>query len=158
MTAKLTTNKSKSSHDRKGLRPLREAADQAAKAVTVIEPTMICEYRERHPKVTDDQAALVAEILQVPGPISQAATALGKNKSWAYETLKKPHVLAYSTELARASVGIAALQALATQRSLLSTKSDYLKHEVAKDILDRAGFRVGAVQGRGAEVEISIKL
>lgn len=155
---KVRKNRAKTPTDRQGMKPIAEAAQSAVNAITIIEPSVLCEYRERHPKITERQAELVNTILQEPGTITDAATRIGADRSWAYITLKKPHVMAYATELARASLGMAALQALATQRSLLQCKSDYLKHEVSKDILDRAGFRVGSVGGRGAEVEINIKL
>lgn len=133
---------------------------QVAEALPAARPLtekQALEIRERHPKVTDQQATLVAQLLQTGTSIAQAARELNVNADWAYQALRKPHVMAYSGELAKATLHVAALQALGTQASLLNAKSEWLRSEVARDILDRAGFTVDRASSAPA-VNVNIKL
>ena len=98
------------------------------------------ELRTLHPRVTDLQAAIVEHVIRTgDGPVATAA-ALGTGYPNVSRTLRLPHVLAYSKELAIASVGAAALQALATSTSLLNSRSDRVRADVAMDLMNRAGI------------------
>ena len=90
-------------------------------------------------KLTESQAELVHAILHNGCNPSEAAQQLGRNKAWAYNTLKKQHVIEYRQQLAMMTLGWDATQAMATMRELLGSKSQYVRLEAAKDLMDRAG-------------------
>jgi len=142
-----------------------KARDKAKQELTVAPPKatlpsteVVAELREEHPRITDRQHELICTMLQEPGTVMDAAGRIGADPSWCYTTLRKPWVVAYSTELARQTLHGHALTALAVQGQLLHAKSDWLKHEVAKDILDRSGFRVQTEGPRAPSVEVNINL
>ena len=58
------------------------------------------EVRTTQPQITDAQAELVHIILHDGCNPTQAAERLGRNKAWAYTTLKKQHVIEYRQQLA----------------------------------------------------------
>ena len=51
-------------------------------------------------KITENQQELVHAILHNGCNPTQAAEQLGRNKAWAYNTLKKQHVIEYRQQLA----------------------------------------------------------
>lgn len=65
------------------------------------------------------------------------AEQLGCNKTTVYKTLQKQHVRQYILSKVNIDLVLSANEAMATQRSLLSSKSDYIRHNAAKDLLDR---------------------
>ncbi len=87
-----------------------------------------------------------------------AADALGRNKAWAYNTLNKQHVIDYRQQLAMMTLGWDATQAMATMRELLGSKSQYVRLEAARDLMDRAGFRndTGRVPSTAVQINFNV--
>ena len=96
-------------------------------------------------KLTESQAELVHAILHNGCNASEAAQQLGRSKAWAYNTLKKQHVIEYRQQLAMMTLGWDATQAMATMRELLGSKSPIRQVGSCKDLMDRAGFRQDVV-------------
>ena len=112
-----------------------------------------------HEKVTDAQAELVEMMLHDGCNPTEAAKRMGRNKSWAYNTLNKQHVIEYRQSLAMTVLGWDATQAMATMRTLLQDKSSYVRLEAAKDLLDRAGFSMeggGKVPNTAVQVNFNL--
>ena len=97
-----------------------------------------------HPKVTEAQADLVHAMLHDGCNPTESAKKIGRNKSWAYNTINKQHVIEYRKELAIRTLGWDATQALATMRELLHANSSFVRLEASKDLMDRAGLRADA--------------
>jgi len=114
--------------------------------------------RTQHEKVTDAQADLVHMILHNGCNPKDAAEALGRNKAWAYNTLNKQHVIDYRQQLAMMTLGWDATQAMATMRELLGSKSQYVRLEAARDLMDRAGFRNDAGRVPSTAVQINFNV
>ncbi len=117
------------------------------------------ELRVMHVKVTDAQSELVEMMLHDGCNPTEAAKRMGRNKSWAYNTLNKQHVIEYRQSLAMTVLGWDATQAMATMRELLGDKSSYVRLEAAKDLLDRAGMSVdggGKVPGTAVQVNFNL--
>ena len=110
------------------------------------------------PQVTDAQAELVHVILHDGCNPTEAAERLGRNKAWAYNTLRKQHVIEYRQQLAMLTLGWDATQAMATMRELLTSKSQYVRLEAARDLMDRAGFRQDAVRAPSTAVQINFNV
>lgn len=109
-------------------------------------------------KLTEAQADLVHMILHNGCNPTDAAKNLGRNKAWAYNTLKKQHVIEYRQQLAMMTLGWDATQAMATMRELLGSKSQYVRLEAARDLMDRAGFRNETVRAPSTAVQINFNL
>ena len=116
------------------------------------------EVRTAQPQVTDAQAELVHVILHDGCNPTEAAERLGRNKAWAYNTLRKQHVIEYRQQLAMMTLGWDATQAMATMRELLTSKSQYVRLEAARDLMDRAGFRQDAVRAPSTAVQINFNV
>ena len=114
--------------------------------------------RQQHNKVTDAQADLVHMILHNGCNPTEAADAIGRNKAWAYNTLNKQHVIEYRQQLAMMTLGWDATQAMATMRELLGSKSQYVRLEAARDLMDRAGFRNDAPRTPSTAVQINFNV
>ena len=114
--------------------------------------------RQQYSKVTDAQAELVHMILHNGCNPTDAAKNLGRNKAWAYNTLKKQHVIEYRQQLAMMTLGWDATQAMATMRELLGSKSQYVRLEAARDLMDRAGFRNETVRAPSTAVQINFNV
>lgn len=114
--------------------------------------------RAGQPNMTDAQADLVHMILHDGCNPTQAAEKLGRNKAWAYTTLKKQHVIEYRQQLAMMTLGWDATQAMATMRELLESKSQHVRLEAAKDLMDRAGFRNDAPRVANTAVQINFNV
>tara|TARA_R100000426_G_C4807448_1_gene105107 strand:- start:469 stop:903 length:435 start_codon:yes stop_codon:yes gene_type:complete len=114
--------------------------------------------RQQCSKVTDAQAELVHMILHNGCNPTEAADAIGRNKAWAYNTLNKQHVIDYRQQLAMMTLGWDATQAMATMRELLGSKSQYVRLEAAKDLMDRAGFRNDAPRTPSTAVQINFNV
>ena len=114
--------------------------------------------RQEYSKVTDAQAELVHMILHNGCNPTEAADAIGRNKAWAYNTLNKQHVIEYRQRLAMMTLGWDATQAMATMRELLTSKSQYVRLEAARDLMDRAGFRQDAVRTPSTAVQINFNV
>lgn len=116
------------------------------------------EVRTAQPQVTDAQAELVHVILHDGCNPTEAAERLGRNKAWAYNTLRKQHVIEYRQQLAMLTLGWDATQAMATMRELLTSKSQYVRLEAARDLMDRAGFRQDTVRAPSTAVQINFNV
>ena len=116
------------------------------------------EVRTAQPQVTDAQAELVHVILHDGCNPTEAAERLGRNKAWAYNTLRKQHVIEYRQQLAMMTLGWDATQAMATMRELLNSKSQYVRLEAARDLMDRAGLRQDAVRAPSTAVQINFNV
>ena len=116
------------------------------------------EVRTAQPQITDAQAELVHVILHDGCNPTEAAERLGRNKAWAYNTLRKQHVIEYRQQLAMLTLGWDATQAMATMRELLTSKSQYVRLEAARDLMDRAGFRQDAVRAPSTAVQINFNV
>jgi hypothetical protein len=114
--------------------------------------------RASNEKVTDAQADLVHMILHDGCNPTSAAERLGRNKAWAYNTLNKQHVIEYRQQLAMMTLGWDATQAMATMRELLGSKSQYVRLEAARDLMDRAGFRNDAPRAPSTAVQINFNV
>lgn len=114
--------------------------------------------RQEYSKVTDAQAELVHMILHNGCNPTEAADAIGRNKAWAYNTLNKQHVIEYRQRLAMMTLGWDATQAMATMRELLGSKSQYVRLEAARDLMDRAGFRNDAPRTPSTAVQINFNV
>jgi len=109
-------------------------------------------------KLTEPQAELVHMILHNGCNPTEAAKQLGRNKAWAYNTLKKQHVIEYRQQLAMMTLGWDATQAMATMRELLDSKSQYVRLEAARDLMDRAGFRQDVQRTPSTAVQINFNV
>ena len=109
-------------------------------------------------KLTESQAELVHAILHNGCNPTEAAQQLGRNKAWAYNTLNKQHVIDYRQELATKTLGWSATQAMATMTELLASKSQHVRLEAARDLMDRAGFRHDAGNTPSTAVQINFNL
>ena len=109
-------------------------------------------------KLTEAQADLVHMILHDGCNPTSAAERLGRNKAWAYNTLNKQHVIDYRQQLAMMTLGWDATQAMATMRELLGSKSQYVRLEAARDLMDRAGFRNDAPRAPSTAVQINFNV
>ena len=114
--------------------------------------------RQQHNKVTDAQADLVHTILHDGCNPTEAASKLGRNKAWAYNSLNKQHVIEYRQELAMMTLGWDATQAMATMRDLLQSNSQHVRLEAARDLMDRAGLRNDAPRGPSTAVQINFNV
>ena len=116
------------------------------------------QLRHTHSKVTEAQAELVHMMLHDGCNAQTASERLGRNKSWAYNTLNKQHIIEYRQELAMRTLGWDATQAMATMRGLLNDKSSYIRLEASKDLLDRAGLRMDAPKIPSTAVQINFNV
>jgi len=114
--------------------------------------------RTQHNKVTDAQAEIVHMILHDGCNPKTAAERLGRNKAWAYNTLNKQHVIDYRQELATKTLGWSATQAMATMTELLASKSQHVRLEAARDLMDRAGFRQDTNNTPSTAVQINFNV
>ncbi len=109
-------------------------------------------------KITEAQQELVHIILHDGCNPTEASKRIGRNKSWAFNTLKKQHVIEYRQQLAMMTLGWDATQAMATMRELLNSKSQYVRLEAAKDLMDRAGFRQDVKTTPSTAVQINFNV
>jgi hypothetical protein len=109
-------------------------------------------------KITETQQELVHVILHDGCNPTEAAKRLGRNKAWAYNTLKKQHVIEYRQQLAMMTLGWDATQAMATMRELLNSKSQYVRLEAARDLMDRAGLRENSGHAPSTAVQINFNV
>ena len=138
------------------MKPLLKGKEKREQQAISKLPEQVDEIRLAHPKVTDKQAAVVEFILTTGATQTQAADFFSCHVSYVSRTVRLPHVVAYSIDLAKASMGVRALQAIAVQEELLQIASPRVRADVASDILNRAG--VGAENTRAPGVSISFDL
>jgi len=98
-------------------------------------------------KITKKQMLLVDTLVASGCTIKEASQSAGyadgeSGRVTASKTLRLPHVQQYMMTRIHETVGLNATTALATVMKLASgAKSEYVKLEASKDILDRAGFK-----------------
>ena len=109
-------------------------------------------------EITDAQAELVHMMLHDGCNPTEASKRLGRNKAWAYKTIVKQHVIDYRQKLSMMTLGWDATQALATMRELLQAKSNYIRLEASKDLMDRAGLKVEPVRSANSNVSINFNI
>ena len=141
-----TANKQQQERYKQGLVPMEDIEKHA--------PVV----KASNEKITENQQELVHAILHNGCNPTQAAEQLGRNKAWAYNTLKKQHVIEYRQQLAMMTLGWDATQAMATMRELLDSKSQYVRLEAARDLMDRAGFRQDVVRAPSTAVQINFNV
>ena len=109
-------------------------------------------------KITEAQQELVHVILHDGCNPTEAAKRIGRNKAWAFNTLRKQHVIEYRQQLAMMTLGWDATQAMATMRDLLQSNSQHVRLEAARDLMDRAGLRNDAPRGPSTAVQINFNV
>ena len=109
-------------------------------------------------EITDAQAELVHMMLHDGCNPTEASKRLCRNKAWAYKTIVKQHVIDYRQKLSMMTLGWDATQALATMRELLQAKSNYIRLEASKDLMDRAGLKVEPVRSANSNVSINFNI
>jgi hypothetical protein len=114
--------------------------------------------REQHPRITNRQHELVATLLHDGCTITSAAETMDANRTWACKTLNKQHVIEYMHQLAKNTIGAHSLKAIATMDKLLSAKSDHVRLEAAKDLMDRAGLVGDQGDDKAPPLTINISL
>jgi hypothetical protein len=93
--------------------------------------------------LTDRQAAFISAYVANGGKVGLAATRAGyTSKNEGSRLLRDPKIVKAIQTLMQDAIGVHAVAALGTVVKLArSAKSDYVKLEAAKDLLDRAGFK-----------------
>jgi len=114
--------------------------------------------RQVSPEITQAQADLVHHMLHDGCNPTEASKKLGRNKAWAYKTIKKQHVIEYRQQLAMQTLGWDATQAMATMRELLTAKSSYIRLEASRDLMDRAGLRLDTPKTPTSAVQINFNV
>lgn len=92
-------------------------------------------------KLTPRQQELVDTLVSEGGTHEEIAARMDTARSWVTKTLHKPHVQAAILAAIGPQITMGAGQAIATMQALLRSRSDYVKLEAGKDLLDRAGFK-----------------
>lgn len=94
-------------------------------------------------KLTDKQAAFVSAYIASGGVVGLAAQTAGyASDNEGSRLLKNPNVINEIQKQMLAAIGTHAVSALDTMVKLSrSAKSDYVRLEASRDILDRAGFK-----------------
>jgi DNA-binding MarR family transcriptional regulator len=88
---------------------------------------------------------------------TQIAKQLDCDKSTVSKILQKQHVREYILSQVNSDLLLTAARALATQSSLLSSESDYIRHQAACDLLDRNGVGDShVVLGQAVQVKIDL--
>ncbi|BAQ87211.1 putative transposase [uncultured Mediterranean phage uvMED] len=116
------------------------------------------QIKHSHSRVTEAQADLVHMILHDGCNPTEAAERIGRNKSWAYNTLNKQHIIDYRKEISMRTLGWDAIQGLATMRELLNAKSSFVRLEASKDLMDRAGLRNDVPVSHSTAVQINFNV
>lgn len=114
--------------------------------------------RADHPLVTDEQARFVHLLIQTGKPIKQLCKLSGTVESWAYYHMSKSHVADYRQAVSIRTLGWASSAALSTMSRLLTAKSDYIKLEAARDLLDRGGMTLDPVKPAGSGAVFNFNL
>lgn len=93
--------------------------------------------------LTSRQAAFVEQYVQTGGKVGVSATRAGyADRTMGSKLLREPKIIKAIQSLMQDAIGVHAVTALGTVVKLVkSARSDYVRLEAAKDILDRAGYR-----------------
>jgi hypothetical protein len=143
-------------------RPKHRAADSRLYENPIVPIEQIAEaaseLRADHPQVTDEQAHFVHLLVQTGKNPAQISKLTGKSKQWMYYNMSKAAVCDYRQALAMRVLGWDSAAALATMRNLLTAKSDYIKLEAAKDLLERAGMRAEPARQAAQPISLTFNL
>lgn len=95
------------------------------------------------PALTEMQRAFVEHYVTTGGKVGIASQRAGyKDRATGSRLLRDPKVVKAIQEMMVDAIGVHAASALGTVVKLArSAKSDYVRLEAAKDLLDRAGFK-----------------
>ena len=89
-------------------------------------------------ELTDKQKLIADSHLDNPRlNMTEIADMIGVTKQRVSQVMSKQHVREYILANVHSALLNSASEAMLTQRSLLSSKSDYIRHQAASDILDR---------------------
>ena len=105
----------------------------------------------------DTHMRLVRVLVYEGCAVREAAKAVGMSAHAAYNVLERQHVASYLDTLMQGRLKAAGVLALETQVNLLHSPEHSVRHQAAKDLLNRAGAE-GPQQGRSAAVSINISL
>ena len=115
------------------------------------------EVRTAQPQITDAQAELVHVILHDGCNPTEAAERL-QEQGLGVQYATKTACYRIQTTVGLLTLGWDATQAMATMRELLTSKSQYVRLEAARDLMDRAGFRQDAVRTPSTAVQINFNV
>ena len=89
--------------------------------------------------------------------MQEIANQVGCETASIYKILQKQHVKEYILSQTSGMLLASAPQAMVTQRNLLKSKSEYIRHKVASDLLDRNEIgNAGVVIGQAVQVKIDL--
>jgi len=89
--------------------------------------------------------------------VPEIAEKAGCPANTVWVILKKQHVREYILSNVNSKLLLTADQALSTQSKLLTSKSDYVRHQAASDLLNRSEVgSSGMVIGQAVKVEIDL--
>jgi phage terminase small subunit len=116
--------------------------------------------------LTSRQRALVDYIVANRCTIKEAAKQAGYSggsggeagRVTASKTLRLPKVQAYMYQCVTESIGMGSVDAARTLRQLLDSRSDYVRLEASKDLLDRSGFTAKEEPKNSQPVIVNIDL
>jgi phage terminase small subunit len=120
-------------------------------------------FAEPKRQLTAKQQRFVSEYLANGGKQTEAAETAGYAKdsaaTRAYHLLRLPIVQQAIVKETLTAIGLSAVPALATVIRLSSVaKSDYVKLEAARDLLDRAGYGPPERAAEGSDQNINVSL
>jgi hypothetical protein len=109
-------------------------------------------------KLTAKQQALVDEMLANGSRLKQAAEVAGyADYSTAWREWQKPHLQEAFLTAARSELVSDVGLALRTRRELLSARSEKVRMEAVRDVLDRAGL-VQTEQSDAAPTQVNVQI
>lgn len=116
-------------------------------------------------KLSRRHQAFVDNLVSNGGNMEQAAIDAGfkpdNAKTYAYELLRKPHIMTAFQNQCALIMASNAPKAMQTLESLMvNGRSEYVKMQAAQDLLDRVGMRVSEKVDHsvGGELKVSIDL
>lgn len=110
------------------------------------------------PKLTTRQKDLVDTLVRSGQSLPVVANELGWSKGGAYEALRKQHVREYLLQQVETSCLLGGVSAASVMRSLLTARSEKVRFEAAKDLLDRIGAKAPEQTHVSGSVTVHIDL
>ena len=109
-------------------------------------------------RLTDKQLQIVNILLDNECSAAECAKIVGCHWTYVHKVLNKQHVRMFILEQVSTRLLMSAPKAASIMRKLLSSRSDYVKHQAATDILDRIGITSDRSGSHHAEVRVVIDL
>lgn len=113
-------------------------------------------------QLTAKEQAFVDAYIRLDGKREAALIEAGYKATYpsqyAFDLLRKPHIMQAILEQTGMKLVSSAPKALATLERLLDAKSDYVSLEAAKDILDRSGFKPSEKHDHRISGDVSISI